>query len=67
VDFSSDDSFVLFFPIHAGPTLKQVGEIKKRDGAITIDVVHGIEDNLCSEWNKSEDPKVKQMIAEMGV
>jgi hypothetical protein len=42
-------------------------EIKKRDKAIAIDVVHAIEELLHSEWNKLNDPKVKQRIAEMGV
>jgi hypothetical protein len=46
---------------------KRVGEIKKRDEAITIDVVHAIEDILHSEWRKTDDPKVKRRIAEMGV
>jgi hypothetical protein len=42
---------------------KQMGEMKKRDKAITIDVVHVIEELLHSEWNKLNDPKVKQRIA----
>jgi hypothetical protein len=46
---------------------KRVGEIKKRDKAISIDAVHAIEDVLHSEWRKMDDPKVKQRIAEMGV
>jgi hypothetical protein len=46
---------------------KRVGEIKKRDEAITIDVVHAIEDILHSKWRKTDDPKVKQRIAEMRV
>jgi hypothetical protein len=46
---------------------KRVGEIKKRDGAITIDVVHAIEDLLHSEWSKTDDPKVQRRIAERGV
>jgi hypothetical protein len=46
---------------------KRVGEIKKRDEAITIDVVHAIEDILNSEWRKRDNPKVKRRIAEMGV
>jgi hypothetical protein len=46
---------------------KRVGEIKKRDEAITIDVIHAIEDILHSEWRKTNDPNVQQKIAEMGV
>jgi hypothetical protein len=46
---------------------KRVGEIKKRDEATTIDGVHAIEDILHSEWKKTDNPKVKRRIAEMGV
>jgi hypothetical protein len=46
---------------------KRVGEIKKRDEAITIDVVHAIQNLLKDEWTKTQDPKVRKRIAEMGV
>jgi hypothetical protein len=45
---------------------KRVGEVKKRDEAMTIDVVHAIQDILHAEWGKTDDPKIRRRIAEMG-
>jgi hypothetical protein len=45
---------------------KRVGEVKKRDETMTIDVVHAIQDILHSEWNRTSDSKIKRQIAEMG-
>jgi hypothetical protein len=46
---------------------KGVGEVEKRDEAMTIDViVHAIQDILYVEWGRTSDPKIKRRIAEMG-
>jgi hypothetical protein len=45
---------------------KRVGEVKKRDKAMTIDVFHAIQAILHAEWGKTSDPKIKRRIAEMG-
>jgi hypothetical protein len=36
---------------------KRVGEVKKRDEAMTIDVVHAIQDIWHAIWGKTDDPK----------
>jgi hypothetical protein len=45
---------------------KHVGEVKTWDEAMTIDIVHAIQDILHSEWNRTSDLKIKHQIAEMG-
>jgi hypothetical protein len=37
---------------------KRVGEVKKRDEAMMIDVVHAIQAILHAEWGKTSDPKI---------
>jgi hypothetical protein len=46
---------------------KHVGGVKKRDEAMTIDVVHTIESQLHEEWNTMLDRETKHRIAEIGV
>ena len=45
---------------------KRVGETKKQDEPISIDVIHVIHQLLEAEWHKTEVPKVRRKIAEMG-
>jgi hypothetical protein len=45
---------------------KRVGEIKRQDEPITIDVLHAIDALLEREWRRSEDPVSRKKTAEMG-
>jgi hypothetical protein len=45
---------------------KRVGEVRKPDEIITIDVLHEVDKILEREWAASTTPKAKRRIAEMG-
>ncbi len=45
---------------------KRVGEIKRQDEPVTIDVLHEIDKILETEWRRTDDPNVKLKTAEMG-
>jgi hypothetical protein len=45
---------------------KRVGEIKRQDEPITIDVLHSIESILETEWRRTNDPISRKRTAEMG-
>jgi hypothetical protein len=45
---------------------KQVGEVKKREEAMTIDIVNAIQDILHAKWGKTNEQKIRRCIAEMG-
>jgi hypothetical protein len=45
---------------------KRVGEIKRQDEPVTIDVLHKIDELLEMEWNRTEDPILRGKTAEMG-
>jgi hypothetical protein len=45
---------------------KRVGEIRRQDEALTIDVLHGVDKILESRWKESSDQRVRRRVAEMG-
>jgi hypothetical protein len=45
---------------------KRVGERKRQDEPITIDVLHSIESMLETEWRRTNDPVLRKKTAEMG-
>jgi hypothetical protein len=45
---------------------KRVGEIKRQDEPIMIDVLHSIESILETEWRRTEDPVSRKRTTEMG-
>jgi hypothetical protein len=44
---------------------KRVGEIKRQDEPVTIDVLHKIDELLEMEWHRTEDPILRGKTAEM--
>ncbi len=45
---------------------KQVGEIKRQDKPVTINVLHELNKILEIEWRQTKDPLLRTMTAEMG-
>jgi hypothetical protein len=45
---------------------KRVGETKKRDVPLTIEVVHAVHKLLEAEWRRTADPGLRWKVAEMG-
>jgi hypothetical protein len=46
---------------------KRVGELKKQDEPISIDLIQAIERMLEVEWSKAIKPEQRKRVAEMGV
>jgi hypothetical protein len=45
---------------------KRVGEIRRQDAALSIDVLHEIDKILEVEWKATKDPVIRRRVAEMG-
>ena len=45
---------------------KRVGEIKRQDEPVTIDVLHAVDALLEAEWRRTDDPTIRRKVAEMG-
>ena len=65
MDLSSSYSLVLVLEIYEGYS-QCVGEIKRQDEPITIDVLHAIDALLEAEWQQTEEPISRKKTAEMG-
>jgi hypothetical protein len=56
-----------WFTRFMGGLHKRVGELKKQDEPLSIDVVKAVEVILETEWSKATKPEQRKRIAEMGV
>jgi hypothetical protein len=46
---------------------KRVGEIRRQDEALTIDVLHEVDRILEANWKRAQDGRTQRRVAEMGV